>query len=490
MSRLGDRAPDEVRDHLSLLAAQGIQGLVVDLRLTAIGSHDAALEVAGHFLDGGLVVTGHGFHDLTADREIAAELKKELRRVIPVDVLRIDPGDPTVAALEAQARRRYVERAENVARFMEVNLQLMLDAPAGSDQQWEPLVATTGDHEDFALRFGAPTQANVVEFLTFDPENPNSIFSCLRTARENARSVREIISSEMWLQLNKFYLMVNDAAVAGHAPRAEMLAVAGEPVHRGIAVAVRDVDVAVRRDGHVGGMVERRLQRRPPAMRDSRRALRDARQRSALDESRRSERPRDLGRLRVLAGEERGQLLHRRLDRHVIGERARHDYHATRMDREMPRHPHQRLRLAQAAPGRFRACETYAGEGSIARTAAAHDYRGFYEKELRFRKWMRYPPFTALANLLIRSPRLEEALRMAGAVGRWFQESPPAGVRVLGPAAAPILRLRSDYRYHFVLKAESRQRLNAALRAMLARAAAQKITRSNLIVDVDPLSLL
>src|SRR5262245_14101102 len=107
---------------------------------------------------------------------------------------------------------RYAERAENVARFIAVNLQLMLDAPDGSDQQWEPLVATTGDHEDFAKRYGVPSQQNVLQFLTFDPENSNSILSCLRAARENARSVREIISSEMWLQLNKFYLMVNQAA--------------------------------------------------------------------------------------------------------------------------------------------------------------------------------------------------------------------------------------------------------------------------------------
>ena len=107
---------------------------------------------------------------------------------------------------------RYVERAENVARFMEVNLNLMLDAPEGSWQQWEPLVNTTGDHADFAKRYGKATQQNVVEFLTFDRDNSNSIISCLRTARENARSVREIISSEMWLQLNKFYLMVTSAA--------------------------------------------------------------------------------------------------------------------------------------------------------------------------------------------------------------------------------------------------------------------------------------
>src|SRR5215212_6718491 len=110
---------------------------------------------------------------------------------------------------------RYVERAENVARFVEVNLQLMLDSTCGQDQQWAPLVATTGDEAAFRKRYKEATQDNVIQFLAFDPENPNSILSCLRAARENARTVREIISSEMWLQLNKFYLMVNDAAATG-----------------------------------------------------------------------------------------------------------------------------------------------------------------------------------------------------------------------------------------------------------------------------------
>ena len=107
---------------------------------------------------------------------------------------------------------RYVERAENVARFVDVNFQLMLDAPEGHDQQWEPLVATTGDRTPFTKQYGSATEENVTKFLTFEGENPNSILSCLRTARENARSVREIISSEMWLQLNRFYLMVKSAA--------------------------------------------------------------------------------------------------------------------------------------------------------------------------------------------------------------------------------------------------------------------------------------
>lgn len=107
---------------------------------------------------------------------------------------------------------RYVERAENVARFIDVNLRLMLDIPMESAGHWQPLVVATGDEARFTERFGAATQDSVIRFLTFDADNQNSILSCLRAARENARSIREIISSEMWEQVNTFYLMVNDAA--------------------------------------------------------------------------------------------------------------------------------------------------------------------------------------------------------------------------------------------------------------------------------------
>ena len=106
---------------------------------------------------------------------------------------------------------RYIERAENVARFIDVNLNLMLDLPVGSTQQWRPLVDTTGDADAFTRRYGTATQRHVIHFLAFDSENPNSIVSCVRIARENARSVREVISSEMWEQINQFYLMVNSA---------------------------------------------------------------------------------------------------------------------------------------------------------------------------------------------------------------------------------------------------------------------------------------
>ncbi|MBT9312736.1 alpha-E domain-containing protein [Leptothoe kymatousa] len=107
---------------------------------------------------------------------------------------------------------RYVERAENVSRFVDVNLNLLLDTPMGTMQQWEPLVVTTGDQALFKERYGEATAENVLKFLTFDAEYPNSIRSCVKLARENARSVREIISSEMWEQLNEFYLQVEDAA--------------------------------------------------------------------------------------------------------------------------------------------------------------------------------------------------------------------------------------------------------------------------------------
>lgn len=105
---------------------------------------------------------------------------------------------------------RYIERTENVARFVDVNLQLLLDQPEGIQAQWDPLVATTGDDDLFKEKYGEPTHETVIKFLTFDSENPNSIISCLQAARENARSIRENISSEMWEQINDTYLMVTE----------------------------------------------------------------------------------------------------------------------------------------------------------------------------------------------------------------------------------------------------------------------------------------
>lgn len=105
---------------------------------------------------------------------------------------------------------RYVERAENVARFIEVNLNLLIDSPVELKEQWLPLVKTSGDLELFEKKYKTFSKENVIDFLTFDRENPNSIISCLISARENSRSVREIISSETWIQINSFYNFLNN----------------------------------------------------------------------------------------------------------------------------------------------------------------------------------------------------------------------------------------------------------------------------------------
>src|SRR5579863_6730217 len=134
--------------------------------------------------------------------------------------------------------------------------------------------------------------------------------------------------------------------------------------------------------------------------------------------------------------------------------------------------------------------QTYFQDHYAVQFASRHDFIGFYEKELQFRSWMHYPPYSSLANVIVRSDKLDDALEWSGTLGKWFDATRHEGVRVLGPAAAPIVRLKRDYRYHFVLKSPSREKLHTTLRAMLAYAAQQKIPRMQVIVDVDALWLM
>lgn len=107
---------------------------------------------------------------------------------------------------------RYIERAENYARLIEVDYNLSMELPPGLvSQQWRPLVLTTGDEELFEKSYGEYTKKNVIRFLAFDVKNPNSICSCLFAARENARTVREIIPSDLWMQINEMYLSIRSA---------------------------------------------------------------------------------------------------------------------------------------------------------------------------------------------------------------------------------------------------------------------------------------
>jgi primosomal protein N' (replication factor Y) (superfamily II helicase) len=140
-------------------------------------------------------------------------------------------------------------------------------------------------------------------------------------------------------------------------------------------------------------------------------------------------------------------------------------------------------------PGRV-LVQTYHPEHYAIQFAAKHDYPGFVAKELQYRRWMHYPPSAVLANVIVQGQTLEEAAAWAAMLGRWFSAARLDRVRVLGPAVAPIARLKRIYRFHFVLKAERREALSRILGAMLAHADTLAIPRRNLIVDVDAVHLM
>jgi primosomal protein N' (replication factor Y) len=123
------------------------------------------------------------------------------------------------------------------------------------------------------------------------------------------------------------------------------------------------------------------------------------------------------------------------------------------------------------------------------RFAAAQDYQGFYEKEIQFRRLMRYPPFSALANVLVRSEKQERALEMSTELGRLLDPA-PEGLKVLGPAEAPVTRLKSEYRYQLLIKAADRKRLNETLQHIRRFGHERKWNATALVIDVDPLTLL
>jgi primosomal protein N' (replication factor Y) len=141
-------------------------------------------------------------------------------------------------------------------------------------------------------------------------------------------------------------------------------------------------------------------------------------------------------------------------------------------------------------PGRV-VVQTYYPDHYAILAASHHDYAAFVERELKYRRWMHYPPFGVLANVLVQSQKLEEAAAWSAILGKYFVQNQNSGaVRVLGPCTAPIARIKGTYRFHLILKATSRKVLNAALRGMLAHANEAAIPRRNLIVDVDALRLM
>jgi primosomal protein N' (replication factor Y) len=140
-------------------------------------------------------------------------------------------------------------------------------------------------------------------------------------------------------------------------------------------------------------------------------------------------------------------------------------------------------------PGRV-VVQTYYPDHYAILAASKHDYKSFVERELKYRRWMHYPPFGVLANVLVQSAKLEEAAGWSAVLGKWFQQKALEGVRVLGPCVAPVARIKSIYRFHLILKAASRKALNTLLREMLAHADNAGVPRRNVIVDVDAQRLM
>ena len=133
--------------------------------------------------------------------------------------------------------------------------------------------------------------------------------------------------------------------------------------------------------------------------------------------------------------------------------------------------------------------ETYYPEHYAIQYAVQQDYVSFYEKEAHFRRMLHYPPFTALATVLVRDRKIENAIRWSKALETYFAPFENRGVKILGPAAAPLARLRKDYRFQFVLKSPRRSALAQALSGALDFCVARKIPDTAVIVDVDPTSL-
>jgi len=133
--------------------------------------------------------------------------------------------------------------------------------------------------------------------------------------------------------------------------------------------------------------------------------------------------------------------------------------------------------------------ETYYPEHYAIQLAVRQDYVSFYEKEAHFRRMLHYPPFTALASVLVRDRKIENAIRWSRALAGYFAPFENRGVKILGPAAAPLARLRKDYRFQFVLKSPKRSALSLALSGALDFCDAKKIPDTAVIVDVDPTSL-
>jgi primosomal protein N' (replication factor Y) len=134
--------------------------------------------------------------------------------------------------------------------------------------------------------------------------------------------------------------------------------------------------------------------------------------------------------------------------------------------------------------------QTFYPEHYAIQDAVKQDYAAFFERELHFRRMMAYPPFTSLANVIVRDTSLEKAIRWSRQLSEYFSPHDDKGVRILGPATAPLARLKKEHRFQFLLKSPKRSVLTKVLGGAMAYCEAKEIPETAVLVDMDPLSLL
>jgi primosomal protein N' (replication factor Y) len=134
--------------------------------------------------------------------------------------------------------------------------------------------------------------------------------------------------------------------------------------------------------------------------------------------------------------------------------------------------------------------QTFYPEHYAIQDAVKQDYTAFFERELHFRRMMAYPPFTSLANVIVRDVSLEKAIRWSRQLSEYFSPHDDKGVRILGPATAPLARLKKEHRFQFLLKSPKRSVLTKLLSGALAYCEAKEIPDTAVVVDMDPLNLL
>ena len=134
--------------------------------------------------------------------------------------------------------------------------------------------------------------------------------------------------------------------------------------------------------------------------------------------------------------------------------------------------------------------QTFYPEHYAIQDAVKQDYTAFFERELHFRRMMAYPPFTSLANVIVRDTSLEKAIRWSRQLSEYFSPHDGESVRILGPATAPLARLKKEHRFQFLLKSPKRSVLTKVLTGAMAYCDAKAIPQTAVLVDMDALSLL